>query len=128
MIEATVHMKTLRHDAQEYGSNDEFMISRVIFDLEIDTRWFRNLSVDLKQVVGSQFDESAIEVSSPSEYKGPFNQAAFQDIVRRYFLNIIGGGGHGIRFNNVQNLRMQGNLFSVPHSESFEIEGPSGGW
>lgn len=133
-VEGTIHLRELLQDAQEFGSDDEFMVSRVFFDLEVDTRMFRGLYADLKQVVGSQFEDEAIQVTGPVGYTGPHpvNQKSFQDAVRRYFLRFIGPNGtSGILLVNSKNIRMRDNRFALPVSEPIDIDRLNplgGGW
>lgn len=122
MVEATVHLKEILLDAQEYGSDDEYMVSRVFFDLEVDTRWFRGLSADVKQVVGSQYDESVLEVSRPYGYDGPFSHSAFTAIAGRYVMLAVGQNGRAFHLGpNSRNIRFSNCRMAIPHSESFEI-------
>ena len=43
-------------DSQEFGSDDEHMVSRVFFGLEIGGNAYHDLHVDIKQTVGSEFE------------------------------------------------------------------------
>lgn len=129
MQKATVFLQRLHQDSQEFGSDDELMVSRVFFDLEVDGKRHRGLFANLKQVVGSPTSEDAIEVSLPVGYVGPFNQGAFQKIIRHYFLGLVGASGSGIHLgSNSRGIRMRDNLIGQARVETFEIDGPSGGW
>jgi hypothetical protein len=48
------------------------MVSRLFFTLRIGDKEF-NLSADIKQAIGSDFEKGSIEVSRPKGYAGPFN-------------------------------------------------------
>lgn len=130
-IEGTIHLRELIQDAQEFGSDDEFMVSRVFFDLEVDTRMFRGLHADLKQVVGSKFEDEAIQVTGPHGYPGPHpvNQKSFQDAVRRYFLRFIGPNAQAFNLGKSKGVRMMNNSVSAHVSEPIEIDrlNPTGG-
>lgn len=72
-MRATLTFTGCIQDSQEYGSNDEYMVSRVLFDLTVETNAHPRLYVDIKQVVGSNYESGAIEVGRPVGYSGPFN-------------------------------------------------------
>jgi hypothetical protein len=113
----TVHFQRLVQDSQEYGSNDEHMVSRVFFALEVDGTVAPNLYVDIKQTVGSSFETAPIEVSKPVGYKGPFDHSAFSSIVEKYYRSQVGATGSGIRISGGGNIRMRNNLFIQPATE-----------
>ncbi len=77
MAKATVTFNRLVQDSQDYGSNDEHMVSRVFFTLEIDGTK-HELYADIKQTVGSSYETGPIEVSKPHGYSGPFSHQEFQ--------------------------------------------------
>ena len=89
MAQAKIKLQRLVQDSQEYGSNDEHMVSRVFFDLEIDDTKYQGLHCDVKQMVGSSFETAPLEVSAPTGYNGPFNHQAFQQIVERYYRGLL---------------------------------------
>ena len=98
----------LIQDSQDYGSDDDQMVSRVFFSLNVDGRPIGNFTADLKQVVGSDFETGDIEVGPPTNYDGPFDHQGFGDAARRYFRSLIGQGS-AIHFVGVRNLRMRNN-------------------
>ena len=128
MLKGKIHLTKLIQDSQEYGSDDEFMVSRVFFDLEIEGKLHRGLYTNIKQVVGSPISAEALEVSAPVGYKGPFNQGAFSKIASNYFLKLVGPNGSVFSLGNSQNIRMHNNSMAIPESADFEIDSPSGGW
>ena len=110
-------------DSQEFGSDDEHMVSRVFFSLEADDHRVDNLFADLKQVVGSDFEIDPIEVTAPHNYSGPMNYDAFRKAAEEYFRKHIGSQGSGIRIGEgAKNIRMQNNRFV--REESVEFEAP----
>ena len=56
MIKATILFHQCIQDAQEYGSNDEFMVSRIFFSLQTPNERFDDLYVDVKLTVGDQYE------------------------------------------------------------------------
>jgi hypothetical protein len=116
-------------DSQEYGSNDEHMVSRVFFDLLVDGKPRGSFHADVKLVVGGSFETDALEVGRPAGYRGPFDQARFADAVTRYIRGLVGSGGRGIRLGpGVSNIRMRNNTFAMPAPFSFEASSDSAGW
>ena len=121
-MKALVIFNKLVQDSQEYGSDNEHMVSRLYFDLEIDGKKHLNLFVDIKQTVGSILSDENIEVSSPTEYKGKFNYDDFRKGVINYYRKCFGPQGVAIRVGeNVKCLRMQNNVFSITMVHEFEI-------
>ena len=82
-------------DSQEYGSNEEHMVSRVFFRLEVDGHDYGNHYCDIKQTVGSSYATGPIEVSGPKggSYKGPFNYEAFRKAAEGYYRGLVGPSG-----------------------------------
>lgn len=128
MAKAKVLFRELIQDSQEYGSNDEHMVSRVFFDLEIDGVKHEGLYAKIKQAVGSSFESAPLEVSSPANYKGPFNFDAFRDVVERYYRGLVGGQGSGIRISGGSQIRMRNNRFEPPAIAEFEVQAGRGPW
>jgi len=128
MTIAKLYLQRLIQDSQDYGSNDEHMVSRVFFDLEIEGARHSNLHADIKQPVGSSFESAGLEVSNPSGYKGPFNYEAFRTIVEQYYRSLIGSGGSGIHISGCSNVRMRNNTFIQPAVAEFEIQATGGPW
>jgi hypothetical protein len=97
-------------DSQEFGSNDEHMVSRVFFTLAVDGKLAGDFFADLKQTVGSKFNRSDIEVSPPRGYDGPFDHVRFSDAARDYFSGAFGLEASGFNFGGSTNIRMWNNL------------------
>lgn len=114
-------------DSQDYGSNDEYMVSRVFFTLEIGDKKF-DLHADIKQTVGSSYEKGTIEVSAPKGYSGPFNYEAFRDATEKYYRSLVGSLGRGIRIQGGTNIRMRNNIFIHEKQVSFEVKEGSEGW
>jgi len=128
MTTARLLLHKLIQDSQDYGSDDEHMVSRVFFDLEIDGKNHPGLYADIKQPVGSSFESSPLEVSSPANYKGPFNYDAFRNIVEHYYRSLVGAGGSGIRIEGGSNIRMRNNTFVRSVAAEFEVQLAGGPW
>lgn len=103
----------LVQDSQEYGSNDEHMVSRAYFDLEIGGEKYPNLFTNIKQTVGSKLSDENIEVSSPVGYSGAFNYDGFRKAVIDYYGKCFGSQGLVRGGGNVKGLRMYNNIYEV---------------
>ncbi len=115
-------------DSQDFGSDDEHMVSRVFFTVEAGGRVHRDVHADLKQTVGSDYATGPIEVGPPVGYAGPFSHAAFARTAEAYFRGLVGAGGSGIRIQGASNVRMQNNAFLRQQVVEFEASGREGGW
>ncbi len=125
---AKVVFKHCTQDSQEYGSNDEHMVSRVFFDINIDGQDYKDLYVDIKQIVGSTYESSPLEIGRPYNYEGPLNYGAFRDTVEKYYRSLVGSHGLGIHIPGGKNMRMFGNVIENLQVAEFEIEDDKGGW
>jgi len=122
MATATVFFTRLVQDSQDYGSDNEHMVSRVFFDLDIDGKRYPGLHANIKQVIGTSFEIGPLEVSAPIGYDGPFNQHEFQRSVERYYRGLIGAQGHGIRIaGGSSSILMRNNTFDSPQIDHFEL-------
>ncbi len=125
MSTATVIFNKCIQDSQEYGSDDEHMVSRVFFTLEIGEDKFEKLYADLKQTVGADYEKGPIEVGPPQGYDGPFNHQAFRDCAEKYYRSCVGSEATGIEFGEGARIRMYGNIFKKEMVCEFEIDGES---
>jgi len=125
---ATITFQKLIQDSQDYGSNDDHMVSRVFFNLDIDGNLYPDLYADVKQIVGSAIESSPIEVSNPGGYKGPFDHDAFSNAVERYYRSLVGATGSGIRISGATNVRMRNNTFFATGVAKFEVKSSGGPW
>ena len=128
-------------DSQEYGSDDEHMVSRVFFSIEVskaenqETRveTYDNVYANLKQTVGGKFEETPIEVSSPYHssgelYSGPMNYGEFRKAAENYFRNLVGSQGTGIHIEGGGSARMYNNRFRQEYSVEFEAADTRSAW
>lgn len=128
MTKAMILFHKCLQDAQEYGSNDEFMVSRIFFSLQFPDKQIDNLYVDIKLVVGDQYEGGSIEVGKPQGYSGPLNYSAFRNAVEKYYRHLVGSTASGIRISGSSNIRMYNNWFSIPMTVEIKIDETSGGW
>jgi len=121
MPTATIHFKEIIQDSQDYGSDDEQMVSRVFFDLQVDDKKYPGVHANLKQTVGAAATDP-IEVSAPAGYVGPFDHEKFTAEVEKYFRGLVGGPGSSFNVGpGVRNVRMRNCRYRKPASVSFEV-------
>jgi hypothetical protein len=133
MPKVRVTFKECIQDSREYGSDDEYMVSRVSVDIAVDRADQGSFIADLKQAVGTDFDTGPIEVGRPVEvgthkpYRGPFDQARFAEAATKYFRELLGSDGWAIKLRpGSTNIRMQGNRFVRKKVVEFEAMGRQG--
>lgn len=129
MTTAHVRFNALHQISQNIGSNDDHMISRIHFDLNIDGQVFSGLYADIKQPVGSNYAETSLEVSKPVGYDGPFNFEAFsqgaEDYYRKQQNSMFGfEGGSNIHMSNNISIGGGGQQSII----SFEISEEDNTW
>ena len=99
-------------DSQEFGGDDEHMVSRVFFSLYVGEKRVGDFFADLKQVVGSDIENGDIEVGPPHDYDGPFDHQGFTDAAVQYVRGNVGSNASGIRIGKgVRGIRMRNNTF-----------------
>jgi hypothetical protein len=129
MPHAKITFHELIQDSQDYGSDDEHMVSRVFFDLEFDGEIKRGLYAHVKQPVGSSFETSPVEVSGPVNCKGPFNMQCFQQAAEPYYRGLVGSQGSGIRISGgATNIRMRNNRYRQDAVFECEFDKAGGSW
>jgi len=128
MSKAKVVFFKCLQDSQELGSNDEHMVSRVFFTLEIDGQSFVNLYANLKQTVGDDYETGSIEVSQPQGYSGPLNYEAFSNAAVKYYRSLVGSQGRVIRVEGSRNARMRNNTFMRMMEVEFDIGKSDTSW
>ena len=85
MLKGKLVFTRVIQDSQDYGSDDEHMVSRVFFDLEVGGDVRRGLYADVKQTVGTSYETAPLEVSFPQGYKGPLDCGVFRSHVETYY-------------------------------------------
>ncbi len=128
MRKARVNFHKIIVDSQEYGSDDEYMVSRVFFDLEIGGQKYSGPYADIKQTVGGSFNTTPIEVGSPPGYKGPFNYIAFREAVEKYYRSLVSANESLLSLKG-KRTRLKEIELVKEHSVEFEVGGGDiAGW
>ena len=120
MAKITVRFHRCVHDAQEYGSDDQHMVSRVFFTLQVDRIRQGDFYADVKQLVGSDLETGPLEVSPPVGYEGSFNHEEFSRATEAYFRGLVGSSGSGIRIQGGSRVRMHENVSELEREVTFE--------
>lgn len=128
MAKAKVIFHKLIQDSQDYGSDDQHMVSRVFFTVDVEGNVSEEAYVDIKQSVGSDFETTPLEVSKPVGYNGPFNYQAFRQAAEGYYRSLVGGKGSGIHIAGGSNIRMRNNTFIQQAVAEFEVSKESPAW
>jgi hypothetical protein len=128
MAKAKLTFHKCIQDSQDYGSDDEHMVSRVFFTLTVAGKEHPDLYADIKQTVGADFESGPIEVGRPHGYEGPINYEAFRAIVEKYYRSLVGSQGRGIRISGGRNIRMRNNTFIQQVSFEFDVDEGEAGW
>jgi hypothetical protein len=128
MTTAKVTFHRMLQDTQNYHSfnkNDDHLVSILYFTLEIGGRVYPNMSVEVRQPYGTEYDNEPLEVAQPTgPYKRPWDHKKFAEMCEEYHRDCIGSGGT-LSIGNAELIRMRENLVSRECSCQFEI--PDGG-
>ena len=123
MTRAIINFIKLKQDFPEYGSNEQYMVSRVFFDLNVDGKSYTNLYSNIKQKIGSNFESEPLDISAPVGYDGKLNFEVFRAIVDTYIRSLIVNGEKC--FNKVvapSHIRMYGNTFESQLKVPFDFD------
>lgn len=126
MSQATIYYRRAVVDGQEYGSNDEYMVSRIFFDMLVDGKRHENLYSDVKQTVGAEFEKAPLEVTRPVGLKGAFNYEAFRQETESYYRNLFGKTGRAVRTANGCSVRVRNCLFEIPKTVQISFDNLTG--
>jgi hypothetical protein len=128
MATVKVIFHELLQDSQDLGSDDEHMVSRLFFAVEVNGQPFNDLYADLKQTVGSSYGAESLEVSPPrGAYKGPFDYDKFQKAAEDCYRSFVGSGGF-FNLGGASDVRMRNNRKKFHSEIEFEASGPDVSW
>lgn len=115
-------------DSQEYGSDDQHMVSRVFCDIETEGQR-QSTHVNVKQIVGSDYETGVLEVGLPDSYRGPLKYHHIRDEVEAYYRSLIGRASKGgIRLSGVGRIRMSNINLVKEHKFDMEVDDSWAGW
>jgi hypothetical protein len=106
--------------SQEFGSDNEYMVSRVFFTAEIGEWKSERLSVDIKQTVGADYLTGPIEVLGLPGVEG-LSYSEFRDAAEAYFRSWVGGVGGQKSFLSLgASAQMDDNRYVMKRAVEFE--------
>jgi hypothetical protein len=116
--------KCLR-DSVEPRNDEEQVVARLFFSLEINGRRYDGLYADVKQTVGASYP-GHLEVSSPkgAPYKGPFNYEISRYAVENYYWNLVRRHRIPVHAGN----RIRNKEVVCPAVVEFDASGPDVSW
>jgi hypothetical protein len=98
MAIGTIDFKCIRINVKKISAfaPDESQIDSLIeFDLRIGKERFRNLSAEVRQPNGTDFQSEALQVGNVVGYDGPWNDDEFREFCVQYYRDVIGSSGVG---------------------------------
>ena len=128
MAKVKITFQKCIQDSQEYGSNDEHMVSKVFFNIEVDGENKGEFSADVKQIVCRNYETTPLEVGIPKDYKEPLNYQVFRQAVEDYYRSLVWSSGRGIHIAGRGNIRMYNHKFIATKIVEFEAEGGDVCW
>jgi hypothetical protein len=102
MPTGTIEFKCIRINLQRIATfePDESQIDSLIeFDLTIGDERLRDLSAEVRQLNGTDFQSQPLEVGNIMGYNGPWNYEEFREFCERYYRDVIGSSGMGLSIN-----------------------------
>ena len=116
-------------DSQEFGSDNEHVVSRVFFTVTVNGKTF-DYHCDIRQDYGSSFsyETDPLQVSNPFSKNDHIKYEQFRSSVEAYYRSCVGASGSGIKIVSASNIRMTNNTFGKVHSISIETSENSPAW
>lgn len=111
------------YDSQEFGSDDEYLVSRVFFNLEYDGIASDSFA-QVKQPAGSSCNEKFIEVSFPDRIPDYFNLDNLTDAVKAYYMRLVGARGCFIKVGDSSisaRIQTMNKSYLMTHEEQFNV-------
>jgi hypothetical protein len=109
MPKANVVFHALYLDPPGAAADDAYLVSKVIFDIELAGRNYSHLFADIRRPMGANVDEESLDVI----YDLPFACKTFAAAARTYYRTVLGPHGAMLTPSGPKGLRPQGNVFST---------------
>jgi hypothetical protein len=97
------------------------------FALRIGDKEF-NLSADIKQAIGSDFEKGSIEISRPKGYDGPFNYGCFRTAAEEYYRSLVGSNARVINIQGGAPVKIKNSIIIQEMSFECDMDEGSAGW
>src|SRR6201993_4315089 len=98
MPTGTIEFKCIRINLKRISTfePDERQIDSLVeFDLNIGDEYLSDLSAEVRQLIGTDFQRQPLEVGNVIGYDGPWNDGEFREFCERYYRDVIGSSGMG---------------------------------
>jgi hypothetical protein len=109
MPKANVIFHALFFDPPEAAADDAYLVSKVIFDIELAGGNYSHLFADIRRPMRVDVDEESLEVI----YELPFACKTFAAAARTYYRTVLGPHGAMLTPSGPKGIRPQGNVFST---------------
>lgn len=126
-----IHFTHCCLDAQEFGSNNEHMVSIIYFQVfrgdDLERNNIQTLSATIRQPYGGEFDfeTTALTVMPPIELQGLIDFNEFSQAVEGYFRHVVGSQGQGVRLGSgVTHTRLSNINISIPGTATIHAVEP----
>jgi hypothetical protein len=99
MPTGTIEFKCIRVNLQRTSTfeSDEGQIDSLIeFDFAIGDERLKDLKAEVRQQIGTDFQNQPLEVGRVISYNGPWNYDEFRAYCERYYRDVIGSSGIGL--------------------------------
>lgn len=130
-MKARVTFLAIIQDLQDFHmavKDDDQMVSRLFFSLDIDGKHYDQLTVEVAQPMGTDYEAEPITVAPLDRelYNGPWNPGAFSDAAEKCYRQAL---SKAVRVGpGVQGLRMRDNHFDIKAVFEFDVQSPTVGW
>lgn len=128
MAKGKMVFSRIHQGSQELGTDNEHMVSRVFFSIEVGGQVHSDLYADVKQTIGEGYETGPLEVSFPAGYRGPINYAEFRRHIENYYRRAVGSSGRGINVGPGSSVLMMDNIFGFPMVVDIEVSERAEGW
>lgn len=122
MATMKVNFESCVHDSEDYGSDDQHIVSRVFFSIRCEGLRYSGLHADIKHPLDGDFETASLEITVPHGYDGPISHEGFRRAVVQYYTMLVGDGEVGIHSGN-GTLRMRNHTYLLPRSFEFPLGG-----
>ena len=112
MPKAQLVFTTIIQDSQEFGSNGQYMVSRLFFDLRVGNDLHTGFSADIRQKVGDDREHAPVEVSMPHSLAGSISLIDFRKHVEQYYRESYGSTASAFQFGPGTKVRMMHKVVS----------------
>ena len=120
MANMKVSFASCVHDSQDYGSDNQYMVSRVFFSITYEDHLHTGLYADIKQPVDGNVETDPLEITGPHGYDGPISWEGFRRAVGQYYRSLVGSCSSGFQ-TRVDNIRMRDHSFLLPRTFEFPV-------